>query len=52
MTTLTRATMPGLLRNGMERGGGSIVHLIENPEGRPAYNIGRAALSGRRPKIM
>lgn len=52
MTVLTRATMPGALRNGAERGGGTLVHLIENPDGKPAYNLGRDALCGRGPSIM
>lgn len=47
---LTRATMAGPLRNGYERGGGSVVHLIENPKGKDHYDLG-AALCGKSPKI-
>mgnify|MGYP001020623848 CR=1 len=47
---LTRATMAGPLRNGCERGGGTVAHLIENPEGRDVHALGKA-LCGKRPSI-
>lgn len=50
MMTLTRATMAGPLRNGYERGGGTVVHLIENPEGKPHDLLG-PSLCGKMPKI-
>jgi hypothetical protein len=50
MSQFTRATMAGPLRNGAERGGGSVAHLIENPEGREVYQLGRA-LCGKAPSI-
>ncbi len=49
MTVLTRATMAGPLRNGCERGGGTVVHLLLPREGYPA--LSGEALCGRRPSI-
>lgn len=50
MTQFTRATMAGPLRNGAERGGGTVAHLIENSQGRHVHNLGRA-LCGKKPSI-
>lgn len=50
MTTLTRATMAGPLRNGYEHGGGTVAHLIENRDGRSVHALGKA-LCGKRPSI-
>ena len=49
-TSFTRATCAGRLRSGGDAHG-TVIHLIENPEGKPLYNLG-AALCGREPKIM
>jgi hypothetical protein len=50
-TKVTRATMPGALRNASELGGGTVVHLIENPDGADVHTLG-ASLCGRQPSMF
>lgn len=44
--------MAGPLRNGAERGKGSVFHAVEVPEGREYAGDGGRALCGRAPAIM
>lgn len=50
MVTITKATKAGNLRSGGDSHG-AVIHLIENPDGQPLYNLG-AALCGTTPRIM
>lgn len=48
--TITKATKAGGLRSGGDSHG-AVIHLIENPDSQPLYNLG-AALCGAEPRIM